>query len=310
MRYLGAYIYFLDMKRVIYIYIVAAVSLLVCSCTTSSSVHGTMGYSKSYVLRDKSVQYAPHSACATYAEYIHGRVAELNKEYAKTWSVPYSGVSIDSALAMSDEEAFLDFEAAYTRLYRLGEEIAEHQQGCYLGEGIFNYRYAAVVARNVVIRYSYDVEFAYNSTHDLGVVGRYTSESGGLVTTGLGTFTLPLQGGLMQECHANLASLWSRLGLGAASTTTLTLYGPTLEPALDDVLNYVDLSLDAESKMLTVNFAIDDLAAEDFRNMTGTWYIVVKGAVERGNACIEVPFVLAAEKAQDDTTEDANNSNI
>jgi hypothetical protein len=43
--------------------------------------------------------------------------------------------------------------------------------------------------------------------------------------------------------------------------------------------------------------------------MTGTWYIVVKGAVARGDACIEVPFVLQAEKAQEGP-EDTNNSNI
>lgn len=266
----------------------AIITALLCisSCETDSSVSGTMLYAKSYGLVNKTEHFVPGSPCANFAAEVQNRVSELAKEYAETWEVPYSGTTLNSALEQADQEAFMGFEAAYYKLYKLGEEVKEQIATSYLGSGSFSYDYAAIVTRNIVIYQSYNVNFAYDASKNFGTISVAIGDG----ERGMGTVRIPedvVDGKVVRTVKVSTESM-------PVSSLKHALYGPDYQlwDAYDGLIQFASGELREDGTIqMTLNLSND--ALQQIAGHTGTWYYVITGrSSESLRVSVEVPFTL------------------
>lgn len=261
-------------------YIVAVAGLLLAvGCHKDTSVSGVMGYARYYGMVSRMEHFTPDTPCATFAALASASVEALNREYSKSWEVDYSGVSIETALDLADQEAFMGFEAAYFNLYKAGEEFAQKVADSYLGAGAFCYEYAAVVARNIVLYRSYGVKFEYDASKVLGQV----AVAGQAGAAGIGEIDLEdITDGRVVRAAA-VAPQYSDV-----VEQTVTLYGPDLAQWRGE--QFAEGVLADGEVTLTLNLSNSILATL----ADGTWYYTIKGrtAADNKRICIEVPFTL------------------
>ena len=261
----------------------AAFGLL--ACETEGSVSGTMQYAKSYGLVDKTEHFIPGTPCATFAAGIQSRVEELAKEYAEAWEVPYSGITIDSALYQYDQEAYMGFEAAYFKLYKLGEEIKEQIASSYLGAGSFSYDYAAIVRRNIILYQSHNVNFSYNATDVLGTINYAIRDS----QRGMGIVRIP------EDVNEDVVVRTARVlaeNLPVTSTEH-ALYSPDLALWGEDKGAQFARATLSEDGAIELTLNLSEEVQQQITDHAGTWYYIIKGrTAENRRACVEVAFTI------------------
>lgn len=258
----------------------AVAALATVGCHTDTSVSGMMGYARSYAIVEQMERFEADSPCDIITTQIEKSVVELNEAYAKTWEVSYNGASIDSALDMADQEAFMGFEAAYYNLYKLGEDVAAQIARSYLGNGSFRYEYAVVVRRNIPIYTSYGVKFEYDSTKTLGQV--IYARQGEL--RGVGEVVIPddiTDGKVVRT--ATVASPYNNI-----VEPQVAIYSPDL--ALWQGEQFAFATLEEGVLTLTLNLSNELLGTL----ADGVWYYTIKGrtAADGKRVCVEVPFTL------------------
>lgn len=139
------------------------------SCTPETTTSGMMPYKKGFENLSSVTIFGTGTEKAEelYLNLLDD-IGELQKKYSSSWTVTFSGESLDEALASYDEQALEGYDDAVAAMQGLLDEFETTVASGDFGKGSFELVYVYKVSRDKVLAESEEFTFAYSGSNQGG----------------------------------------------------------------------------------------------------------------------------------------------